>query len=163
MSDGAFWDNVLEQDESLLWVGRPKPRLHWRNWQLFGVPIACAVTLLGTGWFILSQLGTGSDIWLLVFVALAALVPVSTTRKQLKSYAATRYALTERRALFFHIDNDKTRVKSYPSAAMVPPQRRNTTPPCFGFLQAEGGKQRLVGFDYIDGSEQLLPHLARVA
>jgi len=161
MSDGAFWDKVLEQDETLLWAGRPKPRLHWRNWQLYGVPLICAVALLGTGWFLLSTLGTGRDIWLLVFVAIAALVPAAATRRQLKTYSDTRYALTSKRALFFRISGPETRVKSYPATAVIPPKQRMTAPPCVTFLRADNGKLRTLGFDYIEGSERLMPHLAK--
>jgi len=161
MSDGAFWDKVLEQDETLLWAGRPKPRLHWRNWQLYGVPLICAVALLGTAWFILSTQGTGHDIWLLVFVAMAALVPAATTRRQLKIYSDTRYALTDKRALFFRVGSKETRVKSYPATAIVPPKQRKTMPPCVAFLGADNGRLRLIGFDYIDGAERFLPYLAK--
>jgi len=161
MSNEGFWDNVLEQDETLLWAGRPKPRLHWRNWRLFGVPLANAIALVGAAWFILFRLGTSNDMWLLTIVAIAALVPAESTRRQLKVYAATRYALTDTRALFFHISKEQTRVKSYPRTAMVPPQMRNTMPPCISFLQADNGKLRTLGFDYIDGSERLLPHLIK--
>jgi len=159
MSKPDFWHNVLEQDETLLWVGKPEPRVHGRNWQLFGAPLFGAVCLLGTGWFILSKLGTQTDMWLMVFLAVAAVVPANVSRRQLKNYATTRYALTDRHALFFDIKAEGTRVKSYPVDAFIPPKVRKTSPPSIGFLGEHGGARRIVSFDYITRSDELLDHL----
>ena len=70
MSTSGFWDNVLEPDETLLWTGRPKPRLHWRNWRLFAPAPMAAAGLLAAGWFIIFTTGSDGDMWLLILLPL---------------------------------------------------------------------------------------------
>ncbi|WP_299025004.1 hypothetical protein [uncultured Sulfitobacter sp.] len=162
MSSAKFWDNVLEHDEELLWTGRPKPRLHWRNWRLYGSAPMAATGLLVAAWFIIATVGAEGDMWLLVLPALLVLIPLRATRQQLQTYAATRYALTDRRALFFQVGAQETRVKAYPASAMTVPERRNTLPPSITFLQLGSGKDYRIGFDYVEKSSDLRTHLERM-
>ena len=121
MNTSDFWNSVLEPDETLLWTGRPQPRLHWP--------------------------------------ALLVLIPARATWRQLRTYEATRYALTDKRVLFFQIEGQKTRAKAIPRSAMTTPERRNTVPPSVIFLRQDPEKKSAVGFDYINDAEVLLPHL----
>lgn len=163
MNTSNFWGNVLEPDEKLLWTGRPKPRLHWRNWRLFGpAPMAAAGLFLAAG-LILSTSGKDGDVWLLVLPALLVLIPARTTWQQLQSYKATRYALTDKRALFFHVGGEKTRVKAIARSVMIPPSVQNTAPPSVKFLGQGPKKKAAIGFEFIAESEALLPHLKDVA
>lgn len=140
MSTSDFWGNVLEQDEKLLWAGRPKPQLHWRNWRLFGSAPMAAAGLLLAAWFIIATVGSEGDMWLLILPALMVLVPARATWQQLKTYAATRYALTDRRALFFQLNGQETRVKAYPASAIIPATYRMTLPPASVFCNTAMGK-----------------------
>lgn len=159
MSTSGFWDNVLEQDENLLWAGRPKPHLHWRNWRLYGPAPMAAAGLLAAAWFILATYGTATDMWLLVLPALLVLIPLRATAQQLKEYAATRYALTDKRVLFFHVGTGETRVKVHPRTAIIPPKVTNTSPPSVTFLRYEAKKVHEIGFEFIEGADSLLPFL----
>jgi len=159
MSTSGFWDNVLEQDETLLWAGRPKPRLHWRNWRLYGPAPMAAAGLLAAAWFILATYGTATDMWLLVLPALLVIIPLRTTAQQLKVYAATRYALTDKRVLFFHVGSAETRVKVHPRTAITDPRVKNTAPPSVSFLRYKTAKEQEIGFEFIEGTDSLLPHL----
>ena len=161
MSTSSFWDNVLENDEKLLWTGQPKPRLHWRNWRLYGSAPMAAAGLLAAAWFIISTVGVDGDMWLLILPAVLVVIPARATRTQLKTYASTRYALTDRRALFFQVGAQETRVKAYPATAMIAPKLHKTRPESINFLGQLSGKKAQVGFDYIEGSQDLLPHLVR--
>lgn len=159
MTTSNFWDNVLEPEEKLLWTGRPQPRWHWRNWRLFGpAPMAAAGLFLAAG-LILATSGKEGDVWLLVFPALFVLIPLRATWKQLQTYTATRYALTNRRALFFHIGKDETRVKAVPHSAMTEPKVHNTAPPSVSFLAQSTEKAPGIGFEFITTLDALLPHL----
>ena len=163
MTTSDFWDNLLEPDEKLLWTGRPTPRWHWRNWRLFGpAPMAAAGLFLAAG-LILVTSGKEGDVWLLVLPALLVLIPLRATWKQLQTYTATRYALTDRRTLFFHIDNGETRVKAIPRSAMTAPTVGNTVPPSVSFLAQSTEKAAGFGFEFIENSEALLPHLEAAA
>jgi hypothetical protein len=163
MSTSGFWDNVLEPDETLLWTGRPKPRLHWRNWRLFAPAPMAAAGLLAAGWFIIFTTGSDGDMWLLILPALLVFIPARATLQQLQTYAATRYALTDKRALFFHVGEGKTRVRAYPNTARVAPEQRATAPASVSFLRYGDKKPRKIGFDYIDTFDALLPHLTGTA
>lgn len=159
MTTSNFWDNVLEPEEKLLWAGRPQPKWHWRNWRLFGpAPMAAAGLFLAAG-LILATSGKEGDVWLLVLPALLVLIPLRATWKQLQTYTATRYALTDRRALFFHIGKDETRVKAVPRSAMTEPKVRNTAPPSVSFLGQSTEKAPGIGFEFIVTLDALLPHL----
>ena len=165
MSTSTFWDNVLEPDETLVWTGKPTPRLHWRNWRLYGSAPMAAIGMLAAAAFILLTYGAEGDIWLLILPAVLVLIPFFATWKQLRTYGATRYALTDKRALFFIVERDKTRVKAHPYSAFVKPVSRATMPPCVNFLryetEADKGKatKHSFGFDYIAQSDALLDHL----
>lgn len=160
MTPSGFWDNVLEPDEKLLWTGRPKPRLHWRNWRLYGSAPMAAIGLLAAASFILATYGTASDMWLIVLPALLVLIPLRATLQQLKVYAATRYALTDRRVLFFRVKGQETRVKAHPRSAVIPAKQQNTAPPSIRFLRYKAERVHEIGFDYIEMSEALLTLLA---
>lgn len=160
MNPSGFWDNVLEPDENLLWTGRPKPRLHWRNWRLYGSAPMAAIGLLAAASCILVTYGTASDMWLILLPALLVLIPLRATLQQLKVYSATRYALTDKRVLFFYIKGQETRVKAHPRSAIIPAKRQNTAPPSIRFLRYKTERVHEIGFDYIETSETLLPHLA---
>lgn len=162
MSTSAFWHNVLEQDEKLLWTGRPKPRLHWRNWRLYAAAPMAAVGLIAAAGFILTTYGTGNDIWLLLIPAVLVLIPLRATVQQLRSYAASRYALTDKRALFFQVDKDQTRVKAHPLSAMYAPEHKSTLPQSIIFLKYTSGKEQRFGFDYVEEAEVLTAHLERM-
>lgn len=161
MTTSSFWDNVLEQDENLLWAGRPKPRLHWRNKQLYGPAPIAALGLLAAAWLIIATYGSEGDMWLLILPALLILIPLRATQRQLRTYAATRYALTDKRVLFFQVTGDETRVKAHPRNAMIAPKVNATVPPSVSFLRYGTNKPSEIGFEYIDASETLLPHLRR--
>lgn len=163
MSADTFWDNVLEGNERVLWTGRPKPRFHWRNWRLYGAAPMAAIGLLLAAAFILLTYGTDSDIWLLVIPTVLVLIPLRATLQQLRTYAATRYALTDKRVLFFIVGGDKTRVKAHPYNAIVPPVCRNTSPPCVSFLMYTSEKKDRLGFDYVERSDALVTELNRIA
>lgn len=159
MNTSDFWDNVLEPDEKLLWTGRPQPRLHWRNWRLFGSAPMAAAGLFVAAAIILATRGKGDDIWLLILPALLVLIPARATWRQLRIYEATRYALTDRRVLFFRIEGQETRVKAIPRSAITTPERHNTIPPSVSFLRQDPEKKSAIGFDYIKDAAGLLPHL----
>ncbi|KEJ88760.1 hypothetical protein [Sulfitobacter donghicola] len=158
MNASSFWDNVLEPEEKLLWAGRPKPRLHWRNWRLYG-PAPLSASGLLAAWFIIFTTGSQGDMWLLILPALLIIIPARATLQQLKTYKATRYALTDKRALFFRVSETETHAKAYPPSAMTPPTLRQTVPPSVGFLHNGNAKSAPIGFDYIETAEALLPHL----
>lgn len=162
MNTSAFWHNVLEQDEKLLWTGRPRPRLHWRNWRLYAAAPMAAVGLLAAAGFILTTYGTGNDIWLLLIPAVLVLIPLRATAQQLRSYAASRYALTDKRALFFQVDKDQTRVKAHPLSAMYPPEQKTTLPQSIIFLKYTSEKEQKFGFDYVEEAASLTAHLERM-
>ena len=159
MNGSGFWDNVLEQDEKLLWTGRPKPRFHWRNRQLYGPAPIAALGLLAAAWLIISTYGAEGDMWLLILPALLILIPARATRQQLRVYEATRYALTDKRVLFFQINDHETRVKAHPQSAMIAPKIRATIPPSVSFLRYGDDKPSEIGFEYIETLDALLPHL----
>lgn len=163
MSTSGFWDNVLEPDEELLWTGRPKPRLHWRNWRLYGSAPMAATGLLAAAWFILATYGTEQDMWLLILPALLIFIPLRATTQQLRLYAATRYALTSKRVLFFHINGQETRVKAHPLSAIITPKQQNTAPPSVKFLRYKTDRQHEIGFDFIEAAGALIPHLRAFA
>tara|TARA_B110000977_G_scaffold173149_1_gene226075 strand:- start:95 stop:589 length:495 start_codon:yes stop_codon:yes gene_type:complete len=163
MTTSSFWTNVLEPDENLLWSGRPQPKLNWRNWRFFGPAPMAATGLLAAAWFVIYTTGSMGDMWLLVLPALLVLIPLRTTQKQLRTYAATRYALTDKRVLFFKIEGSETRVAAHPRSAMIPPVVQNTLPPSVSFLRHSPKKIDVLGFDFIQGAEDLLPHLKQAA
>jgi hypothetical protein len=159
MNTSDFWNNVLEPDEKLLWTGRPQPRLHWRNWRLYGSAPMAAAGLFVAAAIILAARGTGNDIWLLILPAFLVLIPARATYKQLGVYEATRYALTDKRVLFFRIEGQKTRAKAIPRSAMTTPKQYSTVPPSVSFLRQDPEKKSAFGFDYIKDAAGLLPHL----
>lgn len=163
MSTSSFWDNVLEPSETLLWSGRPEPKLHWRNWRLYGSAPMAALGLMAAAWFIISTMGSEGDMWLLVLPALLILIPIRATQQQLQTYATTRYALTDQRALFFKVDDAETRIVAHPRSAMVAPIVDNTAPPSVNFLSYGSKKSNVLGFDFIHRADDLLPHLTRTA
>jgi hypothetical protein len=160
---GDFWANVLEQDETLLWAGRPKPRPHWRNRQLYGPAPIAACGLLAAAWLILSTYGAEGDMWLLILPALLIIIPARATQRQLRTYARTRYALTNKRVLFFEVKDGQTRVKEHPRSAMIAPKLRPTVPPSVSFLRYGTEKPSEIGFEYIEAEQTLLPHLEQRA
>ncbi|MBB3993192.1 hypothetical protein GGR95_000820 [Sulfitobacter undariae] len=158
-----FWETVLEPDEKLLWTGQPKPRLHWRNWRLYGPAPMAAAGLFLAGGFIIATQGKDNDVWLLLLPALLVLIPAWATWRQLKAFAATRYALTDKRALMFRIEGQKTRVKAIPRETITAPNLRNTMPASVTFLLPEAKKKTEIGFEFVEHTDALLPHLeARV-
>lgn len=161
MNTTNFWDNVLEPDETLLWAGRPKPRMHWRNWRLYGPAPMAAAGLLTAAWFIIFTSGSEGDMWLLILPALLIIIPARATRQQLKTYAATRYALTDKRVLFFLVSDEKTRAKAYPRSAMITGKPQPTQPTSVTFLRHDTGKSREFGFEFVETAEELLRHLER--
>jgi hypothetical protein len=158
MSTLDFWDNVLERDEKLLWTGRPKPLLHWRNWRLFGPAPMAAAGLFLAGGIILYTSGKDGDVWLLVLPALLVLIPARATWRQLQTYKATRYALTDKRALFFHIGAE-TRVRAVPRNAMIPPVVQNTVPSGVSFLGQGPKNTPGIGFEFVSDAGALVRHL----
>lgn len=163
MTASGFWDNILEPGEELLWAGRPKPRLHWRNWRLYGPAPMAAFGLLAAAWFIVVTYGTDSDVWLMIGPAVLVLIPVRATLRQIKAYRNTRYALTDHRALFFRVEGSQTRVKAHPRSAMVPPITHNTAPPSVSFLRYGNEKSDEIGFEFIEGVDSLRAHLGEAA
>jgi hypothetical protein len=163
MSTSPFWDKVLEPHEKLLWTGRPKPRLHWRNWRLYGTVPMAALGLMGAAGVILATRGMAGDVWLLLVPAMLVLIPVRATWQQIKAYEATRYALTDRRTLFFFVSDGQTRIKAHPYSALCPPMTRQTAPPSVIFLQYRTDKSEEFGFDYVESAEALLEQLERIA
>ncbi len=163
MNTSSFWDNVLEPDENLLWAGRPKPRLHWRNWKLYSPAPLAAAGLLTAAWFIINTSGSEGDMWLLILPALMIFIPARATWQQLKFYATSRYALTDKRVLFFQISGEETRVRAYPNSALIPPTTIPTTPASVKFLRHDTGKAREFGFDFIDNVDDLLSQLEQPA
>ncbi len=159
MSPSSFWDNVLEKDERLLWAGLPKPKLHWRNKQLYGPAPIAALGLLAAAWLIITTYGAEGDMWLLVLPALLVLIPLRATQRHLRTYAATRYALTDKRVLFFQVHGNETRVKAHPRSAMIAPKLADTVPPSVRFLRYDADVASEIGFEYIEAAETLLPHL----
>lgn len=162
MTASSFWDNVLEPDETLLWSGRPQPKLHWRNWRLYGSAPMAALGLMAAAWFIVSTVGSDGDIWLLVLPALLILIPLRAMRQQLQTYAATRYALTDKRALFFKITGAETRVVAHPRSAMMTPLVNKTAPPSVNFMRYGPKKSDILGFDFITTADDLRAQLKRV-
>ena len=162
MSTSSFWHNVLEEGEELLWTGRPKPRVHWRNWRLYGSAPMAAIGLLAAAAFILITYGTDNDIWLLLIPAVLVVIPLRATLQQLRAYAAARYALTDRRALFFDISNEQTRVKAHPLTAITTASVKPTLPPSIIFLRYHSDKEESFGFDYVEGSDILLRRLEQI-
>lgn len=159
MSTSGFWDNILEPNETLLWSGRPQPKMHWRNWQLYGSAPMAALGLMAAAWVIIYTSGSDGDMWLLILPALLILIPFRATQKQLRTYAATRYALTSQRVLFFRVEEEQTRVVAHPHSAVVAPTVKNTLPPSVSFLRQGPKKDDVLGFDYIPTADALLPHL----
>lgn len=162
MSTSGFWDNVLEQDENLLWAGRPKPQLHWRNWRLYATAPMAALGMLLAAWFIIVTYGSEGDIWLLILPALLVLIPLRATARQLNTLRATRYALTDRRVLFFLVEGAQTRVKAHPHSAIVAPTVVATEPPSVKFIRYETDTKDYFGFEFIETPERLLTHLERI-
>lgn len=163
MSTSSFWDNVLEPNENLLWSGRPQPKLHWRNWRLYGSAPLAALGLMAASLIIISTVGSEGDMWLMVLPALLILIPLRATQQQLQTYAATRYALTDQRALFFKISESETRVVAHPRSVMIAPLVDKSVPPSVSFLRHSSDKSNVLGFDFIHSAEDLLPHLERAA
>ena len=159
MNTSGFWDNVLEADENLLWTGRPKPRAHWRNRALYGPAPIGALGLLAAAYLIISLYGVEGDMWLLILPALLIVIPARATLQQLRVYGATRYALTDKRVLFFQISGSETRVKAHPINAMIAPKLLSTMPPSVIFLRYDEDKPVEIGFEYIEGADALLPLL----
>jgi hypothetical protein len=159
MNTSAFWDNVLEADEKLLWTGRPQPQPHWRNRALYGPAPIAALGLLAAAYLIISLYGVDGDMWLLILPALLIIIPARATLQQLRVYGATRYALTDKRALFFQINGSETRVKAHPTSAMIAPKVLNTVPPSVIFLRYDDDKPVEIGFEYVEGADSLIPLL----
>jgi len=159
MKAADFWSAVLDKDETLIWTGRPKPRLHWRNWRLWGPAPMAAAGLLAAAWFIIATYGAQGDMWLLVLPALLVLIPARATRRQLRDYAAMRYALTNRRALFFRVGDAQTRVRAFDRSAQTTPVLIATRPASVHFLTPDAGRKHALGFDYIEAADDLLAQL----
>ncbi len=162
MTNSSFWDSILEADETLIWTGRPKPRFHWRNWQLYGSAPMAAAGLIAAAWLFISTTGTQGDMWLLILPALLIFIPARATWKQLKIYSSTRYALTDKRAIFFQILGEETRVRAFPLSHQTSPTKKTTLPESVHFLDAGSPKAKALGFDFIETAEELLTALKRV-
>jgi hypothetical protein len=163
MTSPSFWDSVLEADEKLLWTGRPKPLFHWRNWQLYCAAPMAAIGLLAAAWLFIFTTGSKGDMWLLILPALLVFIPARATWQQLKTYANTRYALTDKRAIFFHIVGEETRIKAYPLSRKTTPKRKLTLPESVHFLASGKGKSQALGFDFIETADELMQNLQRTA
>jgi len=122
-----------------------------------------AIGLLAAAAFILITYGTDNDIWLLLIPAVLVLIPLRATLQQLRAYASARYALTDRRALFFDVRSEQTRVKAHPLSAIVSPTIKPTLPQSVIFLRYSAEKEQLFGFDYVENSDALLHHLEQIA
>ncbi|KIN73776.1 hypothetical protein [Sulfitobacter guttiformis] len=118
-----------------------------------------ALGLFSAAWLIIATTGSEGDIWLLVLPALLVAIPVRSTLQQIRVYGATRYALTNRRVLFFRIEGDETRVKAHPHSAICAPDVINTFPPSVSFLRYGKDPKSTLGFEYIKNSEILVHHL----
>ena len=160
MTASGFWDSVLEPGEVLLWAGRPKPRLHWRNWRLYA-PVPLAILGLGAA-FVFARVTVGPDpaLWLFVFAGLLVLVPLRATRQQLTTFAATRYALTDRRAIYFRVQNNETRVKAYPKKTIGRTKLIHTLPQSVNFISYSDDSKSEFGFAYVENSAELVEKLA---
>ena len=162
MSTLDFWHNVLEEDEELLWTGKPEPRVHWRNWRLYGSAPMAAIGLMAAAAFIVITYGTDNDMWLLLIPAVLVLIPLRATLLQLRAYASARYALTDKRALFFYVGSEQTRVKAHLLTAVTSPTVKPTLPKSIIFLRYHTEKEQIFGFDYIEGSDALLRRLEQI-
>lgn len=163
MTTSGFWNSVLEADEKLLWTGRPKPRFHWRNWQLYGAAPMAATGLLAAAWLFILTTGSKGDMWLLILPALLVFIPARATWQQLNTYANTRYALTDKRAIFFQIVGEETRIKAYPLSSKKTPAKKATIPESVRFLGSGKRKSQDIGFDFIETADDLMQNLARAA
>jgi hypothetical protein len=163
MTTSSFWDNILDPNEKLLWAGRPKPRLHWRNWRLYGTAPMAAAGLMGAAALILATRGMAGDVWLLVLPAALVVIPARATWQQLGSYGSSRYALTDKRVLFFQVGSDQTRIKAHPHSAICTPVEKQTVPPSVIFLRYAGDTSDHFGFEYVESIDTLRTQLERIA
>lgn len=163
MTTSGFWDSVLEPGEILLWAGRPKPRLHWRNWRLYA-PVPLAIFGLAAA-FIFARVTVGPDpaLWLFAFAGLLVVIPLRATRQQLATFAATRYALTNRRAIYFRVENQSTRVKAYPKTVIGPSRLIHTVPQSVNFISYHDGSKSDFGFAYLEDATELRGHLSSLS
>ncbi|QUJ75595.1 hypothetical protein KDD17_11575 [Sulfitobacter albidus] len=150
-----FWQDVLEPGETLLWTGRPQPRLHWRNWRLYGPAPMATLGLSLAALIAIVTRGPGAELWVFAAASLLILLPVRTTLRQRRVLLQTRYALTDRRALFFRIDGDETRARAFRADQMIAPRRLPTLPNSIIFVQQDNEKNIEFGFEYIQDSGAL--------
>lgn len=160
----AFWEKVLEDGEELLWTGRPKPRLSWRNFQLLG-PFVGAIGTVVAGGLLLSNnsLPVSQSVILAVIIALVVLTLVKGLNRWTE-LTRTRYALTNHRALFFRLEKGETRIKAFPRSAETKPDVKPTSPQSVFFIRQERGDTPTLaahlGFEYIEQSASLCALMA---
>ncbi len=159
-----FWAKVLEPGETLLWAGRAKPRLSLRNFHLLGPFIGAGGTIVaGAMLLTYNDLPVSQSVILAAIIALVVLSVVKGTRRW-TDVSRNRYALTDRRALFFRRQNGETRVKAFSRAAETKPDVRHTSPPSVFFIRQEPAGDTApvahLGFEYIVDSDSLSALLA---
>lgn len=153
----AFWTQVLEPGETLLWTGRPEPRLSLRNFQLLGPFVGAFGTVIAGGLLLTyNDLPVSQSVVLAVIIALVVLSLVKGLNRW-TDLTRTRYALTNRRALFFRLQKGETRVKAFPRTAETKPDIKNTSPQSVFFIRQERADNPVLaahlGFEYINDSD----------
>ena len=154
-----FWADVLDPGETVIWAGRPKPRLSLRNFQLLGPFIGAAGTVIAGGLLLgFNDLPVSQSVVLGIVIALVVLSLVRGLNRW-NDLKRTRYALTDHRALFFRLHKGETRVKAFSRSAETKPDTRPTSPPSVFFIrqEREGGAAvpAHLGFEYIEDSDSL--------
>ncbi len=160
----AFWADILEPGEDLLWTGRPRPKLSLRNFQLLGPFVGATGTVIAGGMLLgYSDLPVSQSV---VVGVVGALVFLSLLRgfKRWSALYRTRYALTGQRALFFQLQRGKTCVKAFPRSSETKPDVRPTSPPSVFFIrQVRADNTTLaahLGFEYVKDSDRLCALMA---
>jgi hypothetical protein len=159
-----FWQNVLEDDETLLWTGRPTPRISLRNFQLLGPFIGAAGTVIAGGVLLTyNSLPVSQSVVLAVVIGLVVLSLVKGLNRWAE-LTRTRYALTNHRALFFRLQKGETRVKAFSRSLETAPDVKPTSPPSVFFIRQERDDNPALaahlGFEYIQDSASLCSLMA---
>lgn len=158
MSD-AFWTKVLEPGERLLWTGRPQPRLSLRNFQLLGPFVGAIGTVLAGGLLLtFNDLPVSQSVVMGIVIALVVLSLVKGMNRW-TDLRRNRYALTDKRALFFRRIKGNTQIKAFPREMETKPDIRQTRPPSVFFIRQERkDKEGLavhLGFEYVSDCDRL--------
>lgn len=156
MSDG--WDGILDQDEHVLWQGRPsgRVRVHWDN------PMEVAILVFHLGfsvfWMVMAS-QAGGIFWMFGLIFFGNAIYQLAIKHYVKAYRMkdTHYTLTNKRAFIAKTLPTKT-LDSYPITADTPLKLEEGRDQNIYFAtKSQSGKTKKarLGFEQIDDARHV--------